>query len=390
MIDTLNDFECTGCASCANICPQKCIDMAENQEGFLYPKIDKKKCISCNLCEKACPYFTKVENNNYNNPIIKAAWSLNDEIRLNSTSGGIFSELAEIILSMEGCVIGARYNDDKIIEHYIIDKREEIPLLRQSKYAQSNKNDIYVKIKELLTLKKKVLFVGTPCEVSGLKTFLTVKKINGDNLILCDFICLGVNSPKVYRLFLQALEKKYCSKVKKVWFKNKTYGWNNFSTRVDFENQQIYLKNKNEDYFMRGFIGANRLYMRLSCTECKYKTLPRISDITLADFWGIAEKNIALDADKGTSMIMLNSDKGKELFHLIKPNVFSADCSLEDVVRGNGALFESVKASPKRQAFFSELDNLAFDCLIDKYCKDRLGEKVKNLLYRIKNKLFCK
>lgn len=380
MISRLAKNECTGCSACLNVCPRKCILMQDGQDGFLYPFIDESKCIHCNLCEKVCPSLNKINNKGKKDPIVKAAWSLDESIRFNSTSGGIFSELATTFLKDDGVVVGARYTENFLVEHYIIDKVEDVQILRQSKYIQSDKKNIFRQIKNLLMENKKVLFVGSPCEVGGLYSYLSSKY---DNLITVDFVCLGANSPKVYLKFLEMLEEIYKSKIKKVWFKNKTYGWNRFSTKVEFENGTYYLKDRNHDYFMKGYIGENKFYMRECCTACRYKTIPRIADLTLADFWGIANKDGRLDADKGTSLVMLNSVEGMGLFEKLNSRIYSCNCELEDAIGGNPAIFNSVQLDARRSDFFYDLNHLRFDVLIKKYCSLTKKEQFKRCLRRV-------
>lgn len=245
MIDGLNKNKCTGCSACYNICPKDAIKMKEDRAEFLFPEIDYDKCIKCNLCEKVCPSMSNQEclEDRFKEPIVKAAWSKDENIRINSTSGGLFSELAKgFMKEKETFVVGAIYNKEFLVEHYITNQMKDLELLRQSKYVQSDKKNVFSEIKNLLNKNKRVLFVGAPCEVMGLYSFLRKKY---ENLYTIDFLCLGTNSPKVYRKFLETLEKKYNSKIKRVWFKNKTYGWNLFSTKVEFENGKSYLKIEN-------------------------------------------------------------------------------------------------------------------------------------------------
>lgn len=378
MVDKLEKKKCTGCSACYNICPKDCIRMEADEEGFCYPKIDLQECNQCNLCRKVCPAINGFNNKNHHAPQIKAGWSLNTEVRFHSTSGGIFTELSKNILENKGYVVGARYTEEHLVEHDIIANIEEITILRQSKYIQSKIGFTYRRIKELLEKNKKVLFVGTPCQTSGLLNYM---RKDYENLLLCDFVCLGCNSPKVYLKYLSMLEHRYDSKVKQVWFKNKTYGWNNFSTKVEFENGSVYLKDRNTDYFMKGYIGPSKLYMRPCCAECNYKTIPRISDITLADFWGIADKDKELDSDQGTSLIMINSKKGEVLFNNSKGNIFSADCELKDAVKGNPAIFIPATMDTRRKDFFKELDEIGFDELMNRYTKESFWRKLKKTIH---------
>lgn len=371
-VKILEKEKCTGCYACYNACPKDCLSMERDKEGFVYPVIDEGKCIECNLCNKACPVLNKVSvETNSDKPDIYAAWSLNEDIRLNSTSGGIFSELAIKFMESGGYLCGARYGENHHIEHCIVNTRDGLEKIRQSKYAQSDIGQVYRDIRKLLKDGNKVLFCGTPCECAGLLNYVGQKN---DNLMIVDFICRGSNSPKVYEKFLGYLEEKYDSKIKKVWFKNKTYGWNRFSTKVEFENGESYLEDRNNDIYIVGYIKYN-LYMRPSCADCQYRELPRISDITLADFWGIKLLNEDMDIEKGTSLVMVNSEKGREAFDKIKENIYFEEKTLNDTLEKNPSIFKSPVMNPKREWFFENLDKESFDKLAKKCFKDKFSVK---------------
>ncbi|HOA80574.1 MAG TPA: Coenzyme F420 hydrogenase/dehydrogenase, beta subunit C-terminal domain [Defluviitaleaceae bacterium] len=271
MIDTIKKELCTGCNACYNICPQDCIHMAVDNTGFKYPKVNYDKCTRCRQCIRVCPILNKLLlDNKWTKPKIFAAWSLDKKIRLNSTSGGIFSELAKVVLLNGGLVVGARYNKQHLVEHDIIERIEDLKKLRQSKYVQSNIGYIFRKIEKELLNNRLVAFCGSPCQVAGLLKFL---KKPYENLITFDFVCRGTNSPKAYLKYLEMLERKYKSKIKRIWFKNKTYGWNRFSTRVDFKNGKTYIKDRYTDLYIRGYIEEN-LYMR----PCCFRIVPLILD----------------------------------------------------------------------------------------------------------------
>lgn len=368
MIDKVKEIDCTGCFACYNACPTNCISMKRDIEGFVYPKIDKELCIECNLCEDTCPSINPVDcSTKYFEPKIQAAWSLNEEIRLDSTSGGIFSELALQVLRSGGYVCGAKYDKNHMVEHCIIDSERDLYKIRQSKYVQSDIWLVFNGIKDLLLQGKTVLFCGTPCQCAGLLNLLD--KVY-DNLIIVDFICRGSNSPEIYSRFLKKLEEKYESKISRVWFKNKTYGWNKFSTRIDFENGEIYLEDRFSDLYIRGYIEAN-LYMRLCCSQCKYKTFPRISDLTLGDFWGIKLNDSSMDIEKGTSLIMVNSEKGQSLFESIKSNIFHESKTIEDALGRNVCIKTSAKPNPRKNEFISVLDEMDIIENIERFCKKR-------------------
>jgi len=357
MVDDLDKNRCNGCSGCHNICPLDAIDMTADNEGFKYPIINYNKCINCGKCDAVCPMKYEIERDNSNDPKVFAAWSLNEEFRINSTSGGIFSELAMQVLNNLGYVCGAVYAGDNMVEHFITCSIDDVARLRQSKYVQSDINYIYRKIGNLLSGNKIVLFCGTPCEGGGLLNFLKCAGIGKSKLILVDFVCRGSNSPKVYQLFLEDLEKRYGSGIRKVWFKNKTYGWNRFSTKIEFEDGLIYFKDRFSDSYIRGYIEAN-LYIRPSCGQCAFKGFPRVSDITLGDFWGISLEDKSKDTDKGTSLVIINSTIGDVIFNDIREKIFFEKKQIEDAIPCNSCMNESIVHGIHRDTFMKDLDEL--------------------------------
>lgn len=388
MIDkVIKKNECCGCFGCLNSCPKNCIQMKEDNEGFWYPKVNYSKCIECNLCIKNCP---ALNIHNKNEDILKeaeviAAYSKDEVLRLDSTSGGIFSEIAKYFIKEKGVVYGAIYNQKHLVEHYRGTTIEDIDKLRQSKYLQSNIGDIYRKVKEDLINKKKVLFVGTPCHVAALNNYLGK---NYENLSTIDFLCRGINSPEAYKQYLKNLEKKYFSKIKRVIFKNKTYGWHRFSTKIIFENGQEYIQDRYTDSYMRGYLEGN-LFMRPSCHECRYKSLPRHADITLGDFWGIEKVRPDLDQDKGTSIFMLNTEKGKKTFESIKERIVFEKMKLNDIYLGNTALTQRVLLTKKqqkmREIFFKNYKEKDFENLVlELLYQNRIVKFLKKIKSRVK------
>ncbi len=358
MIEKIDKKLCSGCNACANVCPKNAIKMEEDREGFWYPKVDYSLCIKCCLCIETCPSIRRYVSKNVSDELnVYAGWSKNEDTRLTSTSGGIFSELANEFLKKGGFVGGAKYGDNFQVEHALISNVQEINTLKQSKYVQSQIGYQYKSIRELLLQDKKVLFCGTPCQNAGLSCFLGREY---KNLIKVDFICRGVISPLVYSKYLRMLEEKNGGKITNFSFKNKTHGWNEFSTLAEFNNGARYLKNRYEDIYMIGYLKHN-LYLRPSCHHCLYKEMPRITDITLGDFWGIANSKPNLDDNKGTSVIMLNSEKGHQMFDGIKEHLFYEKCSYEEVVSGNPCLIKSVLEGENRTRFFEYIQTESFE-----------------------------
>lgn len=361
--------DCTGCAACMNCCHTGCISMQRDEEGFLHPVIDHSKCTNCSTCTIACPVLTPPRLLQNDTPTCYAAWSKNPEIRFESTSGGVFTHLAKTILNQGGCVVGARYREDCLVEHTMISSDTELGALRQSKYVQSEIGLVYQDIRSQLNKKTPVLFMGTPCQCAGLRSFL---KINFKNLYLCDFICRGVNSPTVYLSYLHDLEKKYLSRVRRVWFKNKTFGWNNFCTKIVFENGEEYLADRETDPFMLGYIKSQlNLYIRPSCYDCKFKGMNRHTDITLGDFWGVEKLISGIDCTNGVSLVILHSDKGKRLFQDSSSELLCYAVEVSQALRQNVCAVQSVEQTGDRKRFFAELNQKGFFASINKFLSSR-------------------
>ena len=342
--------DCTGCAACMNQCPANCISMQSDEEGFLRPVIDAAQCVACGACKEVCPVLAPQEPVQKTEPVCYAAWSRDPNIRFQSTSGGIFTHFARAILSQGGCVVGAKYKTDHLVEHAAAATESELEALRQSKYVQSEVGLIYRDIETKLKQGMLVLFSGTPCQCAGLRAYL---KQEYENLYLCDFICRGVNSPKVYLAYLQELEERYGSPVKQVWFKNKTYGWNNFCTKIVFRDGQEYLADRETDPFMLGYIKSKlNLYMRPSCYQCKFKGIARPVDITLGDFWGVQLQNADADADSGVSAVMIHSPKGKLLFEKASEMLDYEERACNQLLSGNRCILESVVMTTERDHFW--------------------------------------
>ena len=374
MIKISNKADCCGCNACGDICSKGAISFVTDIEGFWYPKIDNNLCISCGLCEKVCPIINieNLNHNDYEKPSHTfAAINKDMSVRWDSTSGGAFSALAEIMYSQGGYVSGALYNEDFSVSNFISNNNEDLIRLRSSKYLQSKAEGLYKTIQQLLCRGEKVLACGTPCQMAALRSFLHK---DYENLIIVDFICRGVNSPKVYRKYLDSLEKKYGSKVVYVKAKNKELGWRNLTRKVTFANGDSYYGVLMEDDFRRGY--HTNVFCRPSCYQCKFKGFPRIADITIADFWGVEKVDKNLDNNIGASMILLNSKKGESYFDKAKELLEYTETSLNSTFAGNPALFESISV-PKidRNAFFEDLNIQDFDVVVEKYFPRNVPQK---------------
>ncbi|MFR1757493.1 MAG: Coenzyme F420 hydrogenase/dehydrogenase, beta subunit C-terminal domain, partial [Thomasclavelia spiroformis] len=297
---------CSGCHGCMNICPKNCITMKEDNEGFWYPIVDREKCIECGLCEKSCPILNDMSVKN--SPKAYACYNKDDEIRKESSSGGIFTLLASYIIKRGGVVYGAAFNNKFEVEHIQVSTIDDLSKLRGSKYVQSKLGNTYSEIKKLLSQEKLVYFSGTPCQVDGLLSFLNKKY---DNLICQDIICHGVPSPKLWKYYLRQFKLEDNAKIV---FRDKSTGWDSYSFTINQNNKYSQLASQND--YMKVFL--KDLCLRPSCYDCHSKSLHRNSDITLGDFWGIKEIYSEMyDENKGTSLVFINSDKGKNIFNKI-------------------------------------------------------------------------
>lgn len=379
MIEIKNKELCTGCFACVNICPKTAIFMESDIEGFLYPKVDKENCIECGLCEKACPILHMGKL--FDPPIAYAAYNENEKIRMESSSGGAFTIIAEHIIDNGGVVFGAAFDDHFNVRHIVVDNKEDLAKLRVSKYVQSNIGDTYRQAKDFLEQNRDVLFTGTPCQIAGLKSYLGKEY---DNLFCQDIICHGVPSSMVWKKYMIFRERKASSPIKSISFRNKTKGWMNYSLLIVHENGIEYTDTINKDMYLVGF--NNNLYLRPSCYSCFYKTEQRQADITLADLWGIQNLMPELNDDKGISLLLIHSSKGKIILDKVKDKLIYKQVKFEETIKYNPAMINSMKAHKNRDNFYRELNTVDFDVLMKKYCTEKLIVRMKKKIKSITKK----
>ena len=364
MIQITNKVDCCGCNACGDVCNHGAISFQTDIEGFWYPVVDEKKCVRCGLCEKVCPIINKATADRFAEPNVYAAYNLDEAVRIDSTSGGLHSALANVMYAKGAYVGGAVYQEDHTVSHIVSPDKEMLPQIRSSKYLQSSMLGQYREIRALLRKGEKVFYCGTPCQVHALYNFLGR---DYPELVTCDFICLGVNSPKVFLSYMNMLEKQFGAKATAIKFKNKKWGWHNFSMRVDFSNGKQYCKDRWHDLFFIGYLQSGN-FARPSCYECRFKGFPQKSDITLADFWGIENIDPSMDQDKGTSLVMVNSAKGMALFEETKKSIVWKQFTLADARKSNPAMDSSLKSASKdREAFFAAVNNYPFDRVAAKF-----------------------
>ncbi|HCC04312.1 MAG TPA: coenzyme F420 hydrogenase [Clostridiales bacterium] len=375
-IEVLAQNECCGCSACFQKCPQNAINMIQNNEGFSYPIIDKKKCINCGLCSKVCPQLKPKQNSEGNFPKAYAMYNKDKEELLKSSSGGIFSVIARYVLENNGVVFGATYTKNLSVNHIKIDNIKDLDLLRGSKYVQSNINNTYIEAEKILKTGKLVLYVGTPCQIFGLKSFLMK---DYDNLITCDLVCHGVPSEKLFKKYLEYLSNKFKSKVIEYSFRNKSKnGWG-LTARVLTQDKKERFINSDFDPYYYHFL--NGTIYRESCYNCHYSTCNRCSEITLADYWGIKSIHPDFFSENGRSLILINNIKGEKIIQNIKDDIEFINTNLEFACSKNRNLIEPSKRKEQRNDIYMDIDNMS----ADKYIKKKLAYKItcKKIIKRI-------
>lgn len=380
MISLPEKSDCSGCGACQNICPVNAIKMRADEEGFVYPVIDNSICVKCNKCNDVCQSL--IERSQSDTEETKAYWAINidEKIRSESSSGGVFSVLAEKTLENGGIVFGAAMSDDmRSVNHIFVNNADHMYKLRGSKYIQSDIADTYRTVRKYLDKNVEVLFSGTPCQVEGLLSFLGK---DYENLFCVDFICHGVPSVKVWNKYVDFIEGKHKSKTKSVSFRSKMYGWHTYSVLFSFENETQYVNKFDENLFIKAFLSD--VCLRPSCYECKVKKIHRKSDITLADFWGAEKILPEIDDDKGISLIFTHSEKSKNVLGLIKNKIRADEMDIELVLKYNTSMIKSAPMNKNRKYFFKNLEKKNFDILVNKYAKPTLYRRIRGKLGKLK------
>ncbi len=363
---------CVGCAVCIDICPMKCISMQFDQEGFLISVIDEKNCIDCGQCLRVCPSLkTPIGNNGDFEGYM--CWNRDTIARINSSSGGVFSCLADYILERSGNVYGAAFNENFNLIHMQIYSEESLPCLRGSKYIGSNLSGIYIKVKSDLENGKYVLFSGTPCQNAALKNYLSN---DYEHLLTCDFLCHGVGSTRYFNDCLIYLEKKYGSNIISILFRGKQHGYLKPTFEIRFANGKIY----KEYYFLSifGYFFRDKLCNRESCGSCKYATVERFSDFTMADY-GCSDKleQPLREIKKGISTLLVNTEKGRKVFEQVKNNLVYVERAKDIVISSSPYLQMQTSISKDRRMFFYDYLTLDFEEFIKKYYSVSKKEKRK-------------
>lgn len=379
---------CSSCAACANVCARNAISMQLDAEGFYRPVIDAGKCVECGACERVCPWNKPAENPNDANALPKtvAAYAKDESVRLQSSSGGIFSVLAERVLDDGGVVVGVAQTTPTRFGHIVVDNKADLAKLRGSKYVQADVGLVYREVRSLLKAGRKVLFSGMPCQVAGLYAVLGNAAASAD-LITVDIVCHGTPSVKVFEKYVREMEKTDNSALDVINFRDKSKGWSGYALQHRFKSGKSVLVHHGRSKYMRLFL--SRICQNTSCDECHYRKLPRIADITLGDYWGISKYHPEMNDEKGTSVVLLNTTPGSMLFESVADKIFQCDSKIEYAIAGNPCIVRSSTPHPKRAEFFANLDKYFLDQLIKMYCPfpsriERFYGRVRRLLSKLK------
>ncbi len=381
MISITEKEKCCGCGACAAVCPQSCIAMKKDWEGFLYPQADTIRCVDCGLCRKACPVLHKP-------PLLAiqktySAFNRDEAVRRQSSSGGVFTALAQYILSQGGAVFGAAFDAEFQVCHICVDKPEELYKLRTSKYMQSRTNGTYRQALDILKENRPVLYTGTPCQIAGLRAFL---KKDYEKLFTQSIICHGVPSHKIWDKYLAFVNKG--EEVRSVEFRNKESGWKRYRLKID-KDGGCYRATAREDPYLQAFI--KNLSLRPSCGACAFKSYEQPADITLADYWGVEQLEPELDDDKGLSLLFIHSEKGSRLFEQVREKLVFQPADAQKAVLYNPSLLKASVPHKKRGFFFKNLENYPFDELVESCLRlstaEKLTQKARYNIRRIKNRL---
>lgn len=387
MIQIEDKSSCCGCSACYAICPKQCISLSADKEGFLYPVVNAEVCINCGLCEKVCPVLHPKKKESQ--PDVFAAINTDEKIRQQSSSGGIFTLIAEKVIDEGGVVFGARFNQNWEVVHDYTETKEGLSCFRGSKYVQSNLGNSFNQAKSFLDTGRKVMFTGTPCQIAGLKNFL---RKSYDNLLAVDVVCHGVPSPVVWKEYLNQSVKNIYKKqplskgtlklkdvIQNISFRSKENGWKNYHVAIEYKNRERESVPFYQNVYMNAFLSDFSL--RSSCFACPAKLDNMQGDITLADCWGIDELMPEIDDDKGCGLMLIHNPAIWKQYDEVS-SIVKYPLSLSDVVKYNPMITRSVNSPVNRTLFFDLLFRIGLKKSYQYVTSSRLLIRILRSLYR--------
>ena len=372
---------CTGCTACKSICPRDAISMVSDNEGFLYPHVNNDLCINCGLCDSVCPLPKRDKQDNVCSSLdaYVAHYGNSDELWYESSSGGVFTAITEYVIENNGIVYGAAYNKEWEVEHCSATSLTDALAFRGSKYVQSKLNDTFQEIKSYLLAGRLVLFSGTPCQVAGLKSYL---KKDWNNLITVDLLCHCIPSPRLFKDYINYIQKKYKKRISRINMKDKTLGWNSFQTpRIYFEDGSSIFNI--EDSKLWETIFYSHIAVRPSCYSCRFSNLNRVGDITIGDYWGVEKYHPEYSVPNGASIMLINSRRGQEAFEGFSNRL---KYEITDPIKGlPSSLVYAVSPHPKRSQFWLDYEKMSFTQICNRYFGLGLLNKIKRRLSSFKS-----
>lgn len=376
MIKIVNKTNCSGCTACAAICPENCITMNRDEEGFLYPTVNENMCIECHACERICPILNpkKEEQIKQEGYVVQ---NKDDVVLRESTAGGVYTALAKYVLSKNGVAYGVEFTKENLAHHIFVENTEELYKFRNSKYVQSTVGEETFKtVKRFLNQGRLVVFSGTPCQIEGLKSYLMK---NYDNLITMDVVCRAVPSPLILQKYIEMQEQKLDETIKTIRFRDKHFGYK-YSTLniVTNKNSGNYHEGVESDPWLRAFF--SNICDRPSCHECHFRKQYRVSDITVWDAFNVGRFSKVLDNDKGATRMLIHTEKGRQVFELIQNEFNYVAVDPEKLVSGSREIRESVKPNSRRKDFFEDANRLDGSSLFEKYFPYTMKVKIEHAI----------
>ena len=378
MLQITDKEMCCGCNACVQACPASCIKMVEDGEGFSYPKVDEGRCIDCGMCEKVCPVRNPYQPREARE--VYAARSMNTLTRENSSSGGVFMELARWVLGQGGVVFGARFTKDWRVEHASAQTEEGVRAFCGSKYVESRVGETFKEARECLKQDRWVLFSGTSCQISALNHFLRKEY---DKLLTVEVVCHGVPSTKLWHAYLDYITGKHPEEIRDIRFRSKETGWKNFSFVCDMghrRTQETFRRNP----YMRAFLSDSLL--RPSCYSCACKMFATESDLALADYWGVWHLQPEADDDRGTGLVFVHTEKVRKVLEALPVKMDKVVMPIEKLREYNPAIGKPARMPLriKRRLFYMGMNmGVPFPWLVDVIAKKRgIVDTIKQLLKR--------